>query len=120
MQKRNTTGCIGSASVPLEDAPDAREDANEFLCEACGRRPRERKRRGDGSWYRYNKCRACRRTTAGGKSMSAETRIGDGRFLYLIEILQEHVLRLKATNWDGAPKKSVVHRLKSLIAVVKQ
>jgi len=118
MQRRNMEGFTESASLSLKDAGmDAREDAREFPCRICGRRARERKRRRDGSWYLYDRCRRCRRETAGSKTVPV--RIREGRLLYLLELLHEHLLKLKEGDWEAAPKKAVVQRLKALIAVVK-
>ena len=106
------------ASSSFEDAPEALEmDAARYPCEVCGGRPRERKRRSDGSWYQYDKCRACRRENLGRKPDPAG--IGEGRLLYLLELLHVHLLKLRDANWQYAPKKLVVQRLRALIAVVK-
>jgi hypothetical protein len=120
MESQNSmTGFTNPASLPLRDAVDAvKEDANRPLCEVCGTRPRERRRRRDGSWYRYAACRRCRRLTTGEKPGPA--RIGDGRLLYLLEILEEYLLKLKVSDWKNAPKRVVLQRLKSLTLVLKE
>ena len=141
MQKDNTAGFIGSASFASEDAADAREDAGVSrtlssvkvgeavepkkkeiqplnpVCRICGK-PSERKRRRDRSWFYYDRCRECRRQTFGGKSRPASIR--DGRLIYLLEILQEHLVKMKATGWESAPKGLVVKRIKSLIGIVME
>ena len=104
-----------AASIPFQDA--AEQDAANFPCELCGH-PSERKRRRDRSWYYYSRCRRCRRENLGRKPDPA--RIGEGRLLYLLELLHVHLLKLKDANWKYAPKRVVVQRLRDLIAVVKQ
>lgn len=135
------TGFAKPASLTLRDALDAPEEAGKSgmlssvkvgecvepkqkeiqgpnpICRICGK-PSERKRRRDHSWFYYDRCRRCRRETVGGKSPPA--RIRDGRLLYLIEILEEHLLRVKEANWQNAPKRGVGKRLRSLIRVLEE
>jgi len=110
----NITGVIERATLA---SADASEDAGNYVCRICGK-PSERKRRRNGSWFYYDRCRQCRRETAGGKS--APARISEGRLLYLLEILHEHLLKLKEGNWQGAPQKVVVKRLRSLLRVLEE
>ena len=109
------------ASSSFEDALEALEtDAARHPCEVCGRRPRERKRRRDGSWYYYARCRECRRQTLEPVLRSQELAITDQRFPYLFQLFYSHLCKLKQRNWEGAPKKAVLNRLKFLVAIVKE
>jgi hypothetical protein len=136
-EEANMPGLIGSASSGLKEAAaDARasrllrsvkvseaiearkDDANRLLCEVCGTRPRERKRRGDGTWYEYGACRRCRRLTALAKPASVS--ITDTRLLRLLQELYERLWALRERGFPGAPRKIVVQRLRALLRVFQE
>lgn len=117
MEKDSTgTGFVKGASLAVEDA--GKEGVTRLLCEVCGTRPRERRRRGDGSWYQYVACRRCRRLPASTKPKPVS--ITDARLLHLLQELYERLWALREQGFVGGPQKLVVQRLKSLLGVVRE
>lgn len=103
----------------IQEALKARkDDADRLLCEVCGERPRERRRRRDKTWYQYTACRRCRRLPASAKPEPVS--ITDTRLLCLLQELYGRLWALKEKGFPGAPKKLVLDRLKILAAVVKE
>jgi hypothetical protein len=86
-------------------------------CRVCGK-PSERKRRSDHSWFYYDRCRRCRREIL--RSKPEPLSITDTRLLHLLQALYGHLWLLKEQGFRGAPKKTVMQRLRSLLGVLQE
>lgn len=99
------------------DAVDASQSVSDTKCEICGATA-ERKRRKNGGWYYYRKCRTCRWLPSE-KFMPDET-ITDQRLRSLIFALYLHVISLRQGGWPNASKKQALKGVRILLGVLQQ
>jgi hypothetical protein len=108
-------GCF--AGKDAADAVDGGSDKKKPVCEICGAQC-ERKRRRDGSWYHYGKCRACRRLPQHTHLLG--NTIPDQRLSTLVFALYHHLIVLKQGGWQSTPKSQVVYGLRMLLGILKE
>jgi hypothetical protein len=102
---------------PKPTVRDGGKDDQGIGCEVCGQ-PRERHRRKDGSWYRYKKCRRCRRLPDH-KHLLGKT-VTDERLASLIFALYLHLIELKKEKWKRTPKMQAVRGVALLLDILKE
>jgi hypothetical protein len=106
-----------SLRVDAQDAPDGGSYTEKRVCQICGAAA-ERKRRPNGSWFFYSRCRRCRRLPSH-KPLLGNT-IRDERLSSLVFALYHHLVILKQEGWQGASKRQAVHGLGMLLGVLKE
>jgi hypothetical protein len=99
------------------DAPNAGICTTKPVCEICGAAA-ERKRRRDGSWFYYTRCRACRRLPKDPGFFRNEAT--DQRLSTLLFALYYHLITLKQAGWPNSSKAQVLKGLKVLLAFLQE
>ena len=98
------------------DAPKDGSALDRPVCKICGE-PSERKRRPNGTWFYYSKCRRCRRLPS--HTLLLGNSIADDRLASLVFALYSHLLELKKGGWKRTPKSRALHGLSVMLGVLK-